>query len=238
MIPQNSNLPSPLLRYVIKVYYNIIFISFSAISIKQLESWEPNKELNTYLKSKTSPQVIHHDITLDNGSVSKVIMQLPVDADLSGATKYPMLIEVYGGPNSYMVTDSWTIDWGSYMASNKSIIYAKIDGRGSGLRGDKVLFSIYEKLGTVEIEDQINTAKKLHETLKYVDPNRIAIWGWSYGGYASGMSLAKDKEHVFKCAACKYTGSFYKHSNFYIIFLSIYKNSKFSLIFFSRGASY
>lgn len=51
------------------------------------------------------------------------------------------------------------LDWGSYLAANKSIIYAAIDGRGSGLKGDNIMFSGYRNLGTVEVADQINVTK-------------------------------------------------------------------------------
>lgn len=65
----------------------------------------------------------------------------------------------YGGPDTYQVTDKFSLDWGSYLAANKSIIYAAIDGRGSGLRGDKLMLSGYRKLGTVEVIDQINVTQ-------------------------------------------------------------------------------
>lgn len=65
----------------------------------------------------------------------------------------------YGGPDSYQVVEKFSLQWGSYLAANKSIIYAKIDGRGSGLKGDRMLFSIYRKMGTVEVEDQINVTR-------------------------------------------------------------------------------
>lgn len=65
------------------------------------------------------------------------------------------------------------IDWGTYLSSNQSVIYAKIDGRGSGSRGDKLLHSVYLKLGTVEITDQVdvtrwaqsNLYKRVHTSL-------------------------------------------------------------------------
>ena len=93
------------------------------------------------------------------------------------------------------------MDWGSYLAANHSIIYTRIDGRGSGLRGDKLLHTLYRQLGTVEITDQIQIAKKLQAKYSYIDGNSTGIWGWSYGGYASAMALAKDTENVFRCAA-------------------------------------
>lgn len=93
------------------------------------------------------------------------------------------------------------MDWGSYLSSNRSVIYAKIDGRGSGLRGNRLLHSIYKRLGTVEISDQIYVTRELQRRFPYIDANHTGIWGWSYGGYAAAMALANDKHNVFHCAA-------------------------------------
>lgn len=65
----------------------------------------------------------------------------------------------YGGPDSYQVTEKFNMDWGMYLVTNKSIIYAAIDGRGSGLMGNDMLFAGYRQLGTVEIIDQINVTR-------------------------------------------------------------------------------
>lgn len=51
------------------------------------------------------------------------------------------------------------MDWGTYLTANKSIIYVSIDGRGSGLKGDKMMFAGYRNLGTVEIYDQLNVTR-------------------------------------------------------------------------------
>ncbi|XP_055621786.1 venom dipeptidyl peptidase 4 isoform X2 [Toxorhynchites rutilus septentrionalis] len=171
-----------------------------SVLFKPVMVLETNAELRDRLQGKVLPEVQYHEIDLGNGFTSMVMLLVPPGADLSGKTKYPMLVDVYGGPNSYSVTSSWSVGWGHHMSSNRSVVYAKIDGRGSGLRGDKLLFQLYRKLGTVEIEDQITTSQKLAEKLNFIDPSRIAIWGWSYGGYASAMALAKDEQHVFKCA--------------------------------------
>lgn len=69
------------------------------------------------------------------------------------------LFSSYGGPDTYQVTDKFYLDWGSYLAANKSIIYAAIDGRSSGLRGDNLMFAGYRRLGTVEVVDQVNVTK-------------------------------------------------------------------------------
>ncbi|XP_063983383.1 venom dipeptidyl peptidase 4 isoform X10 [Diachasmimorpha longicaudata] len=106
---------------------------------------------------------------------------------------------VYGGPDTYQVTEKFHIDWGTYLVTNKNIIYAAIDGRGSGLKGNAMLFAGYRNLGTVEIYDQINVTRHLQESFPFIDKTRSGIWGWSYGGYAAGMSLAMDRDAVFKC---------------------------------------
>ncbi|CAB0017991.1 unnamed protein product [Nesidiocoris tenuis] len=106
---------------------------------------------------------------------------------------------VYGGPDSNQVLDRFQVDWYTHLVVNRSMIYAQIDGRGSGLRSDKIKFANYRNLGTYEIYDQINVTKYLLNNLPYLDPERTAIWGWSYGGYASAMALALDQDDVFKC---------------------------------------
>lgn len=159
---------------------------------------EMNIPLKTILDGKKLPKIVYDKIKLDNGSESQVKMFLP--ADLDESSKYPMIVEVYGGPDSSSVTTKWGIEWGTYLTSAHNIIYVKIDGRGSGLRGDKNLFELYRRLGTVEVHDQIETAQKLQEKYSYIDAKHSAIWGWSYGGYVSGMSLATDKNDVYKCA--------------------------------------
>lgn len=106
------------------------------------------------------PKIIYLDVPLSTDRfTARVRLQLPPDADLSGKIKYPMLIDVYAGPDSYNGNDRWDLSWGSYLATNRSVVYAQINGRGSGLRGDRLMHAIYRHFGTVEVPDQIETAK-------------------------------------------------------------------------------
>ncbi|XP_076230244.1 venom dipeptidyl peptidase 4 isoform X2 [Nomia melanderi] len=166
---------------------------------KKLFVWENNEAVSEIIAEKSQPVVRRYNVPVPGGFKARVRLLIPPDADLSGATKYPMLIFVYGGPDSYQVTEKFNVDWGTYLVTNKSIIYATIDGRGSGLMDNGMLFAGYRKLGTVEIADQINVTRHLQDTLPYIDRTRTAIWGWSYGGYATGMTLAMDYRGVFKC---------------------------------------
>ncbi|XP_050306538.1 venom dipeptidyl peptidase 4 isoform X1 [Anthonomus grandis grandis] len=178
---------------------DIPHISILSSEGEELLQWTTNEELVELLGGKTLHGRAKFEFNIAGGFTAKVMLKLPPNMDISGNTKYPMLVNVYGGPDTYQVTDKYNLDWGSYLASNKSIIYATIDGRGSGLRGDNLLFSGYRKLGTVEVIDQINVTKLIQQNVPYVDPSRTAIWGWSYGGYAAGMALATDTENIFKC---------------------------------------
>uniref|UniRef100_A0A8C7UW96 Fibroblast activation protein, alpha n=1 Tax=Oncorhynchus mykiss TaxID=8022 RepID=A0A8C7UW96_ONCMY len=111
--------------------------------------------------------------------------------------KYPLLIDVYGGPCSQKADYRYRLNWGSYLSSTEGIIVASFDGRGSGYQGDEIMHSIYQRLGTFEVEDQITATRKFID-MGFIDKERIAIWGWSYGGYVTSMALGAGSG-VFKC---------------------------------------
>uniref|UniRef100_A0A8C8ETF0 Uncharacterized protein n=1 Tax=Oncorhynchus tshawytscha TaxID=74940 RepID=A0A8C8ETF0_ONCTS len=122
-------------------------------------------------------------------------MTLPPGFDKSN--KYPLLIDVYAGPCSQKADYRYRLGWAAYLASTEKVIVASFDGRGSGYQGDKLMHSIYRRLGTYEVEDQITAAKEF-TNMGFVDKGRIAIWGWSYGGYVTSMVLGAGSG-VFKC---------------------------------------
>ena len=97
--------------------------------------------------------------------------------------------------------DRFKLDWGTYLATSEDVIYAVIDGRGSGYRGDDLLFEIYYKLGQPEVQDQIDVTKALVDQYSFIDRSNVAIWGWSYGGFVTAAVLAADADqsNVFKC---------------------------------------
>uniref|UniRef100_A0A8C3IS10 Dipeptidyl peptidase 4 n=1 Tax=Chrysemys picta bellii TaxID=8478 RepID=A0A8C3IS10_CHRPI len=122
-------------------------------------------------------------------------MILPPHFDSS--KKYPLLLDVYAGPCSQKADYAFRINWATYLASTEQIIVASFDGRGSGYQGDEIMHAVNRRLGTYEVEDQISAARKFSE-MSFVDKNRIAIWGWSYGGYVTSMVLGSGSK-VFKC---------------------------------------
>ena len=110
----------------------------------------------------------------------------PVDFDES--KKYPVLMVQYSGPNSQQVLDKYGFDWEHYLAAN-GIIVVSVDGRGTGARGEAFRKCTYLRMGDLESRDQVEAAQALGK-LPYVDAKRIAIWGWSFGGYNTLMSMS------------------------------------------------
>ncbi|MBK9458889.1 MAG: S9 family peptidase [Sphingobacteriales bacterium] len=114
--------------------------------------------------------------------------------------KYPVLMYVYGGPASQEAVDQWnTFDyWWFQMLAQQGYIVACVDGRGTGGRGESFKKCTYKQLGKWETNDQIEAAKWLGKQ-SYIDPARIGIFGWSYGGYMSLLAILKGND-VFKSA--------------------------------------
>ena len=83
------------------------------------------------------------------------------------------------------------------LLTKKGYAVAVVDGRGTGRRGAEFKKQTYKRLGVLESQDQVAAAKYLG-SLPYLDSDRIAIWGWSYGGYNTLMSMSEGTP-VFKC---------------------------------------
>lgn len=118
--------------------------------------------------------------------------------DFDSTKRYPVLMFVYGGPGSQQVLNSWdSRDFFWYQTLvQKGYIIACVDNRGTGARGNAFRTSTYAQLGKLETQDQIEAGKYL-KTLPWVDPTRVGIWGWSYGGYMSALCMTLGAD-VFK----------------------------------------
>jgi dipeptidyl-peptidase-4 len=107
--------------------------------------------------------------------------------------KYPVLVYVYGGPHAQMITNSWLNGaslWMHWMADQGYIIYT-LDNRGSGERGFAFESQIHRQLGTVEMEDQMTGVEYL-KSLPYVDGKRLAVHGWSFGGFMTTSLMLRN----------------------------------------------
>jgi len=154
---------------------------------KQLSVLNDNSALQNILKTLQYPQKEFFTFTNASGDVLNGWMMKP--SNFNSGQKYPVLMVQYSGPNSQTVLDKYKMDWTAYLA-NLGYIVAAIDGRGTGARGEAFRKSTYMQLGIYESDDQIAGAKYLN-SLNYVDKNKIAIWGWSYGGYNTLMAMSR-----------------------------------------------
>lgn len=112
------------------------------------------------------------------------------------AKQYPVLMMQYSGPASQLVLDRWRKRWEYYLVEQGYVV-ACFDGRGTDCRGRAFRNASYMQLGTVEAQDQIAAAHYM-QSLPYVDKNRLCLWGWSYGGYQTLMTMSQP-DSPFRC---------------------------------------
>lgn len=118
----------------------------------------------------------------------KLYARLIKPAPFDPAKKYPAIVMVYGGPHAQSVRDAWSgLTWDQALA-HKGFVIWQVDNRGSSGRGHGFEAPLYRRLGRQELEDQLAGVKHLL-SLGFVDPQRIGIHGWSYGGYMTLYSL-------------------------------------------------
>ncbi|KAG8180137.1 hypothetical protein JTE90_028724 [Oedothorax gibbosus] len=160
---------------------------------------DTNSDLQEKLEGTALPKIRTFQVPLKGGKKAHVRLFLPPGVKEDEVLAYPLIVFADGAPGSQLVTSQFQLDWGSYMASQRNHVYAWIDGRGSGYQGDKMLHEVYYKLGTLEVEDQIEVTRYLKENLAFIHKSHIAIWGWFYGGYVAASALASEQT-IFKCA--------------------------------------
>ena len=160
---------------------------------KVLKTLVTNDKLKEKLAGYAIPQKEFFTFKTTEGVDLNGWMMKPVNFDPS--KRYPVLMFQYSGPGSQQVLDKWGISWETYMASLGYVV-ACVDGRGTGGRGSEFQKCTYLNLGVKEAKDQVEAAKYLGG-LPYVDKGRIGIWGWSFGGYMTIMSMSEGTP-VFK----------------------------------------
>ena len=122
-------------------------------------------------------------------------MLKPLDFD--PAKRYPVLLTQYSGPGAQQVAEGWGPDWEDALVTHGYIVVC-VDPRGTGYRGEEFKKLTYGDLGRLEVEDQISTARYMARQ-SWVDPARIGIYGWSYGGFMA-LGCAFRGEGLFKMA--------------------------------------
>lgn len=190
-------------KYFMNVYSNLNTPNITSLyssAGKQLKALEDNANLKSLLSTYALGQSEIFSFTTTEGVKLNGWMVKPKDFDSS--KKYPVLMYQYSGPGSQEVQNSFGngffggLMWEHRMAQ-KGYIVVCVDGRGTGGRGAEFQKCTYMRLGEKESADQVETAIYL-ASLPYIDKDRIAIWGWSFGGFNTLMSMSEGRP-VFRC---------------------------------------
>ncbi len=170
--------------------------SKSILYDKNLKSKTILESLNKYDGYQIGTSIIKTIKSADG--TTDLYTRLIKPSNFDATKKYPVLVYVYGGPHAQMITNSYLDGanlWMYWMAEQGYLVFT-IDNRGSDNRGFAFESVIHGRLGVNEMEDQIKGVEYL-KSLSYVDSNRLAVHGWSFGGFMT-TSLMLRKSDVFK----------------------------------------
>ena len=155
----------------------------------QLSVLQDNEDLAQQLAALDLPTPTFTHVSAADGTPLNAYVLKPNDFDRT--YEYPVLMYVYGGPGVQTVTNEWggsRMLWHQYLAETYNVVVVSVDNRGTGGRGKAFQDVPFERLGQPEAADQIAAAQQLADST-WVDDDRIGIWGWSYGGYMTLMSM-------------------------------------------------
>lgn len=162
---------------------------------KRVRTLYDNAPLKEALAEAGLPVREFFTFTTERGDELNGYMLKPLDFD--PAKCYPVLLTQYSGPGSQQVAEVWGPDWEDALVTHGYIVVC-VDPRGTGYRGEEFKKLTYGDLGRLEVEDQISTARYMARQ-SWVDPARIGIYGWSYGGFMA-LGCAFRGEGLFKMA--------------------------------------
>lgn len=192
-------------RYVLISYAGPGIPWQKVLDLEADDMWSSAVELNNNdhligkLKSFSLPESRHSQVkvAVDKAGqdvLANAIEHLPPFFDPT--KKYPVLFYVYGGPTSQMVNKQFSYGFSHVVASTLNAVVVTVDGRGTGFMGRDFRSCVRGQLGVLESEDQI-AAAKVWAAKPYVDASRMAIWGWSYGGFMTLKTLETDAGQTF-----------------------------------------
>ena len=195
----NSAVFSKNYQYFINTWSDINTPSVCAIHTnkgKKVETLVDNKTLSDQLKNYQLGTRELFTLTTSEGVTLNGWMVKP--ADFTPQKQYPVVMYQYGGPGSQSVKNTWNVGMAGQGAAleqylcQQGFICVCIDNRGTGGRGADFEKCTYLKLGQLEAADQVEAALWLGQQ-SYVDKKHIAIWGWSFGGFNTLMSMSEGR---------------------------------------------
>ncbi|AMD19789.1 HCL362Wp [Eremothecium sinecaudum] len=156
-----------------------------------------NENLVEALQYYKFPDMNYKSMSTDDGVNISYVETLP--ATLKSNRKYPLLVKVYGGPGSRVVTTSFGVDFQTAVASGLDAIVLQLEPRGTAGRGWSYRRWSTDNIGYWECRDITEITRKYIESHSdLIDTERVAIWGWSYGGFNTLKTLEYDNGETFK----------------------------------------
>ncbi|MEG2370433.1 MAG: S9 family peptidase [Alistipes sp.] len=190
--------PSEKMNYYVSTFSNVSTpnrVEICAADGKVVRTLKTNKKLRKVLSETARPQKEFFTFVTERGDTLNAFLIKPRDFDPS--KRYPVLLTQYSGPGSQEVKDRWSVDWEDALVDAGYVVVCA-DGRGTGFRGETFKKQTYGQMGAQEIEDQLSTAKYMLSQ-PYIDPARVGIYGWSYGGFMA-LGCAFKGDGLFKMA--------------------------------------
>jgi dipeptidyl-peptidase-4 len=138
--------------------------------------------------------------TLQSADGQTLHYQLIKPMNMQPGKRYPVIVDLYGGPGNQRVRKAWpgfprsNEGFFRQLLAQRGYVVFTLDNRGTSFRGTKFESAIHRRMGTVEVEDQVRGVEFLR-TLPYVDAQRVGVFGWSYGGYLSLMCMVRAPDH-------------------------------------------
>lgn len=159
---------------------------------------ENNLPLRSALETKKRIQSEIRMIANDNFELPLKLIYPP---DFSESYLYGLLLIVGSALGGQAVTEEFRLDWDSVLVESEQVIVARLDGRGSRFRGQRVLQQVHHRLGTVDAEDQLAALEYLAK-LPFIDRTRVGVFGEDYGGFLT-LTMLKSTEKLIRCAAAQ-----------------------------------
>ncbi|XP_041807062.1 inactive dipeptidyl peptidase 10-like [Chelmon rostratus] len=155
---------------------------------------EKNTVLRHALINRTIPKWERRTVQISNYALR---LELIVPLNLDETKEHPLLLILDSAPGGQAVSDCFSLSWDSVLVSSDDVIVARLDGRGSGFQGQRVLHEVHQRLGTVDVQDQITALEHLVR-LPYIDGNKVGVYGKAYGGFLSSLLLLSHSS-MFQC---------------------------------------
>ncbi|KAM3958199.1 LOW QUALITY PROTEIN: inactive dipeptidyl peptidase 10 [Aphomia sociella] len=185
----------------------------SSTGVRRAVLWD-GAPIRQKFAALAQPQSKVFRVEVQTNREARVRLLLPPGFRETDDLPLPLVLHVSAQPGGQLVTEKWWPGWGWYLAAARNFIVAEIDARGSGGQGEELQTEIYNKLLSVDVEDQIAVLSYLRDNLKMVDGTRVGVWGHGYGGAATALA-ADDARNVTRCLAAVAPLTDLRHYNSY-----------------------